>query len=87
MHPVYLALALDHAARALAYRVWLSLGVDPDDVQTIRAHLQQERALGDPRFQKMAEKTFKRPVALKARGRPRKREAAMVAPSMFSSNK
>ena len=43
-----------------------------DDVLAIRAHLMQERALGDPRFQAMVEKTLNLPVALRPRGRPKK---------------
>lgn len=70
--PVYLALGTDLATRAAAYGQWLIEGVDPENAQTIRAHLQQERALGDLRFQAMVEKTLNRPVALRARGRPRK---------------
>jgi putative transposase len=42
-------------------------------LETIRAHIQQERALGSPRFQAMIAKTLNRPVALRPRGRPRKR--------------
>ena len=77
--PAYLALGTEPVIRAAAYRQWLTEGIDPEDAQSIRAHLQQERALGDPRFQAVAEKTLNRPVALRARGRPRK-EAALLEP-------
>jgi putative transposase len=43
-----------------------------EDLHAVRSHLQQERALGHPRFQAMAEKTLNRPVLLQSRGRPRK---------------
>lgn len=78
-HPVYLALGTDPAVRAAAYRQWLVQGIDPEDAQMIRSHMQQERALGDPRFQVMVEKTLHRPVALRGPGRPRRRkEEALV---------
>lgn len=70
-HPVYMALGEDAHARASAYREWLALGIGADEAQSIRAHLRQERALGQPHFQEMAEKALNRPVAIRGRGRPR----------------
>jgi putative transposase len=63
-HASFLALGRDDATRAAAYR-------QRDDLTTIRDHLQQERALGDRRFQKMVEKALNRRVACKPIGRPR----------------
>ena len=70
-HPVYLALGEDARARASAYREWLALGIGADEARSIREHLRQERALGQPHFQEMAEKALNRPVAIRGRGRPR----------------
>lgn len=39
---------------------WLQQGVQPDDLDRIRTHLQQERALGNPKFQAMVEKALGR---------------------------
>lgn len=74
LHPVYLALGDGQQARASAYREWVDQGINQDEVQSIRLHLEQERALGHPRFQAMVEKTLNRPVAVRGRGRPRRAE-------------
>ena len=71
-HDAYRLLGSDPARRADAYREWLSQGEDAEDQHRIRIHLQQERALGHPRFQEMVAKTLNRPVAVRRRGRPRK---------------
>ena len=47
-------------------------GVNDEDLQKIREHARQERALGSPRFQTMVEKALGRPVMLRTPGRPRK---------------
>ncbi len=77
-HAIYAALGCDPAARALAYREWLAQGVDSDETQSIRAHMRQERALGEPRFQAMVEKTLLRPVAIRGPGRPRKSQGPVL---------
>ena len=69
-HPSYLALAADPQVRGEAYRQWLFATLGDDEIQAIRMHLQQERALGSPRFQAMIEKTLNRSVACRSRGRP-----------------
>ena len=56
-HSSYLELGHDATTRAAACRTWLRAGVGDDDPQRIRAHLQQERALGDTRFQIMVQVT------------------------------
>lgn len=43
--------------------------LDPDETSRIRAYMAQERALGEPRFQAMVEKTLNRPAAARRRGR------------------
>ena len=78
-HPAWLAMGPDPAQRAQRHREWLQQALADEDLQAIRAHLRQERALGDPRFQAMAEKTLNRPVAVRPRGRPRKEDAASPA--------
>lgn len=69
-HETYLALHEDGAARGRAYREWLDEDLDEDEISRIRAQMQQERALGDPRFQAMVAKTLNRPVTVRPRGRP-----------------
>jgi putative transposase len=54
-----------------AYRQWLDAGIAPDDLQRLRAYANQERALGDERFQHMVETTLGRPATCRPRGRPR----------------
>lgn len=70
-HPVFLAQDPDPRKRTQAYRAWLQQGVTDDDLANIRAHLQQERALGDTTFQAMVEKALGRRVQAQGRGRPR----------------
>lgn len=69
-HSIYLELDHDATLRTAAYRTWLHEGISDDDLQRIRAHLQQERALGDTTFQIMVQKALGRPVAVTPRGRP-----------------
>jgi putative transposase len=42
-----------------------------DDLAHIRQHMNQERVLGDERFQRMVEKTLARPATCQPRGRPK----------------
>ena len=70
-HPAYLALGNCASARTTAYRDWLNSAVEERDLAAIRLHMQQERALGSPRFQAMVARTLNRPVAVRSRGRPR----------------
>jgi putative transposase len=69
-HPTFLAFGDDPIARAGAYRTWLYEAIDATELQSIREHLKQERALGDARFQAMVEKALNRPVSTRPRGRP-----------------
>jgi putative transposase len=86
-HATYTALGSDPATRASAYREWVAQGVDADEAESIRAHMRQERALGEPRFQAMVEETLQRPVAIRGRGRPRKSQApALESEQGQSSN-
>jgi len=74
-HSAFLAQDIDPEIRTHAYRTWLREGVGDDELESIRAHLQQERAFGDIKFQAMVEKTLGRPVQLRNRGRPRSRDS------------
>lgn len=78
-HPLYLAMGSDPIQRGSIYREWLQQGTSEDDLQDIRSHLQQERALGCPRFQALVEKTLNRPASVRSRGRPRKPEVLVEA--------
>ncbi len=69
-HALYLSLGTTPSARAHAYREWLMSGADNEELTRIRAHMAQEKALGNPRFQAMLEKTLNRQIDLKPRGRP-----------------
>jgi putative transposase len=70
-HAASLALASTPDERHAIYRTWLREGMTDDDLARIRQHVNQERALGDERFQRMVEKTLGRPVACRPRGRPK----------------
>ena len=70
-HDAYLALGVDRGSRTLAYRDWLFQPLSTEEHEAIRAHLQQERALGNARFQSMVARTLNRPVAVRRPGRPR----------------
>lgn len=69
-HAGYLALGTDAEQRASAYRDWLYRTSDNDELDRIRRHVEQERALGNPRFQAMVAKALNRPVHCRPRGRP-----------------
>jgi len=71
-HPVFDALGRDAADRAKAYRAWLYQPIESRELHVVREHLNQERALGDRRFQAMVEKTLNRPACVRPRGRPMK---------------
>jgi len=71
-HPAYLALGSDPAERGLAYRAWLEAGIPAEELAQLRSYAQQERALGDERFQRMVEITLGRRGKVQARGRPRR---------------
>lgn len=74
-HAAYLCLGSDAGSRAAAYRALLIEPLLVRELMSIRAHLQQERALGSPRFQAMVAKPLNHPVEIRAPGRPRGRRA------------
>jgi hypothetical protein len=71
---LYLALGFTSDDRRKAYQMWLQAGMAEDDLIRIRQHVNQERALGDERFQRMVKKTLGRPAACRPRGRPKTKE-------------
>lgn len=71
-HSCYLGLGGDTHERAAAYRSILTHAVSESDLVELRRHIQQERALGSPRFQAMVEKTLNRPASVRMPGRPPK---------------
>jgi putative transposase len=71
-HPAFLSIAADQQQRGAWHREWLRQAISEDDLASIRTHLQQERALGNPIFQSMVARTLNRPVAIRPRGRPQK---------------
>lgn len=77
-HPIFLAQDPDPHERARAYREWSREGISEDDLLNIRTHLQQERALGDTKFQAMVAKTLGRSVHVRARGRPRQSDDSKI---------
>lgn len=70
-HPIFLAQDPNPHERTRAYQAWLREGIGEDELQNIRAHLQQERALGDTKFQAVVAKTLGRTVHVRGPGRPR----------------
>jgi putative transposase len=71
-HPAYLALGADTRLRSDAYRTLLHETLDSEELQAIRAYLQQQRALGTATFQAMVETKTQRFSATRPAHRPRK---------------
>ena len=65
-------LDLDHDATTHAAddSTWWHASVSNDELQRIRAQLQQERAPVGSKFQTMVEKALDRPAAVRPQGRP-----------------
>ncbi|MGY1520255.1 transposase [Luteimonas sp. A482] len=69
-HPEYLALGSDPPARAAAYRTIVAEATGDALLAEIRAHLQQQKALGSDRFQAWVTQRTGQFAGLRARGRP-----------------
>lgn len=69
-HPIFAAWGTGDGSHAAAYRRWLYQPIDVPELQAVRDHLRQERALGDLRFQAMVEKALNRPASVRPPGRP-----------------
>jgi putative transposase len=71
-HHEYLAIDANAAQRLEAYRALFKTALSDDQLLDIRAHLQQQRALGASRFQEAIEAELGRVARIRPRGRPRK---------------
>jgi len=69
-HPCYLALGASPRERQLTYRALFNHAVSPEDTEALRAHTQQQRALGSERFRTQVEALTQRAAGLRPRGRP-----------------
>lgn len=70
-HPLYLHLGPDPAARQAAYRALFADALGEEERANIRIHVQQQKALGTPRFQAEVGALLARNVVVRPRGRPR----------------
>jgi putative transposase len=75
-HASLLALGDDTQSCHMAYREWLHAGEGEEHLEAIRAHVAQQRAYGDSRFQAMVERTLNRCVSIRSRGRPASNSSA-----------
>lgn len=69
-HPAFIGLARDSAARSLAWRDVLALGLARSALEAIREHARQERPWGSPAFKHEVAKAVGRDVRMARRGRP-----------------
>lgn len=69
-HPAFRALAADRRKRASVYARWLMQGTREAELDEIRRHVQQEKALGSKRFQAMVRRTVGRDASWRPLGRP-----------------
>ncbi len=74
-HPEYIALATTPQARAATYRQLLHETLSDDDLKAIRAHLQQQRALGRDAFRAMVEAKTRRFAGVRTAHRPPRRDS------------
>jgi putative transposase len=71
-HEEYLGLGANVQQRQIAYRDLFKAALSDEQLLDIRAHLQQQRALGPNRFQAAIEAELGRAAKVRPRGRPRK---------------
>lgn len=71
-HAAYLALGTEVEARLSGYRALFERVISDDDMAEIRANVQQQKALGNSRFQAEIEALLGRSVAVRPRGRPKR---------------
>ncbi|QJD69364.1 hypothetical protein HG421_17755 [Xanthomonas campestris pv. badrii] len=69
-HETYLALDVQLVTRLAAYRALFAEALDQQRLTEIRSYLEQQRALGTPRFQTQIEAMLGRRVTTRPRGRP-----------------
>ena len=70
-HEYYLALGADAAKRQSAYRELFDQPPPLDQLEELRVHTQQQRALGSDRFRAQIEALAKRSVTVRTRVRSR----------------
>lgn len=70
-HERYVELGDGTQARQMAYRALCAEAIGSDELTRIRDYVQQQRALGDLRFQSRIEQLAGRCATLRPRGRPR----------------
>ena len=59
-HEAYVRMTQDTARRLACYREWVSHSISGDELETIRFHLQRQRALGSGRFLEQIERILQR---------------------------
>jgi putative transposase len=74
-HATYLSLSADPQRRSSIYRKMFDEVLAAQRTDEIRAHLQQQRALGDAMFQQAVASELGHAVHLTPRGRPRKADS------------
>lgn len=72
-HALFLGLGTSKAERASAYQDLFRTAIEPDDIDLIRKHVNQGKALGSDKFRSQIEAILDRPVHLAAPGRPKKK--------------
>lgn len=72
-HPVYIGLAGDQQTREKVYAQLLNEATSQDDLDAIRSHSKQEKALGSEQFQAKVEQLLGTEVSYKPLGRPSKK--------------
>ncbi|MDQ3040072.1 MAG: transposase [Pseudomonadota bacterium] len=72
LHPFQTALAATDTTPGAAYRALLNEALDDEDLATIRAYLQQQRAYGGDDFRAMVEAKTQRFASVRAAHRPAK---------------
>ena len=69
-HPCYLALGNSPLERQARYRALFEHLASHEDTEAVRAHTQQQRALGSERFRAQVEALTQRAATVRPRGRP-----------------
>ncbi len=72
--PYWLSLSINPLERQRAYRTLVMNTVDPDELDTIRLHVQRQYAYGSNRFRVAIEAQLGRPAGPHKVGRPSKSE-------------
>jgi len=70
-HAVFQSLATHGDVRRRTYRDWLLQGISQQDLDAIRASLQQEKVLGSKRFRGMVKRTLNQDATWRPSGRPK----------------